>query len=170
MDLKNREKIKEFILKGIKEQKVVANADPFWQGLKNVGTELWLDTGDMEEAEKIWTSEMTALTTNNTLLNKEIQKGIYDSFIAEAKEIVGFLPLKEQIIEIAFILNARHGLRLAHKFGGLVSVELHTDTAHDLDAILSYGKRFFEICQEHRDNSQRGLNAPLLAGFLQGQI
>ena len=102
----------------------------------------------MEEAENIWTSEMTALTTNNTLLNKEIQKGIYDSFIAEAKEIVGFLPLKEQIIEIAFILNARHGLRLAHKFGGFVSVELHTDTAHDLDAIVSYGKRYFEICPD----------------------
>lgn len=148
MDLKNKEKIKEFILKGIEEQKIVAYPDPFWQGLKNAGTELWLDTGDMEEAEKIWTAEMTALTTNNTLLNKEIQKGIYDSFIAEAKEIVSFLPLEEQIVEIAFILNARHGLRLAHKFGGFVSVELHTNTAHDLDAILSYGKRFFEICPE----------------------
>lgn len=148
MDLKNKQKIKEFISKVIKEEKIAAHPDPFWQALKNTGTELWLDTGDMEEAEKIWTSEMTALTTNNTLLNKEIQKGIYDSFIAEAKEIVGFLPLKEQIVEIAFILNARHGLRLAHKFGGFVSVELHTYTAHDLDAILSYGKRFYEICPD----------------------
>ncbi len=148
MDFKNKEKIKEFILKGVNEEKVEAKPDLFWQSLKNAGTELWLDTGDIDEAEKIWTSEMTALTTNNTLLNKEIQKGIYDSFIAEAKEIVGFLPLKEQIIEIAFILNARHGLRLAQKFGGFVSVELHTDTAHDLDAILSYGNRFFEICPD----------------------
>ena len=42
----------------------------------------------------------------------------------------------------------RHGLRLASKFGGYVSVELHTDTAHDIKAIEYYGKRFHEICPE----------------------
>lgn len=30
-------------------------SDPFWENLKNTGTELWLDTGDIGEAEKIWT-------------------------------------------------------------------------------------------------------------------
>lgn len=145
MDNALKEKIKSFVLSGVEERLVEAKADPFWQGLRNAGTELWLDTGDMDEAEKIWTAEMTALTTNNTLVNKEIQKGIYDSFISEAKEIVKSLPLKEQIIEIAFILNARHGLRLAKKFGGFVSVELHTDTAHDITAIVDYGTRYFEI-------------------------
>ncbi len=143
-----KEKIKLFVLKGINEEMVLAKEDGFWQGLKNSGTELWLDTGDMEEAGKIWTAEMTALTTNNTLVNKEIQKGIYDSFIEEAKEIVKTMPLKEQIIEIAFILNARHGLRLAKKFGGFVSVELHTDTAHDIEAIVDYGLRYFDICPD----------------------
>jgi len=44
---------------------------------------------------------MTALTTNNTLVNKEIQKGIYDDFIAEAKGLVKDLPLRQQIMEIA---------------------------------------------------------------------
>ena len=145
MDNILKEKIKSFIISGVEEQMVDAKPDSFWQGLKNAGTELWLDTGDMEEAEKIWTAEMTALTTNNTLVNKEIQKGIYDSFISEAKEIVKSLPLKEQIIEIAFILNARHGLRLAKKFGGFVSVELHTDTAHNINAIVDYGTRYFDI-------------------------
>ena len=67
----------------------------------------------MDEAEKNWSAEMTALTTNNTLVNKEIQKGIYDDFIAKAKGLVKDLPLRQQIMEIAFILNARHGLRLA---------------------------------------------------------
>jgi len=88
---------------------------------------------------------MTALTTNNTLINKEIQKGIYDVFIADAMEIVKELPVQQQVKEIAFILNARHGLRLAKKFGGFVSVELHTDTAHDIGAIIEYGIRYFEI-------------------------
>jgi transaldolase len=114
----------------------------------NAGTELWLDTGDMEEAEANWSSEMSALTTNNTLLNNEIQKGIYDIFITEAKSIVRDLPSEERVKEIAFILNARHGLRLASKFGGYVSVELHTDTAHDIKAIQYYGRRFHEICPE----------------------
>lgn len=143
-----KEKIRSFISEGVSEKRVEAKPDPFWQNLIKAGTELWLDTGDMDEAAGIWSAEMTALTTNNTLLNKEIQKGIYDEYILHAKEIVKALPVEKQIIEIAFILNARHGLRLAKKFGGLVSVELHTDTAHDVEAAVEYGKRYHSICPD----------------------
>jgi transaldolase len=145
-DLNTR--ISDFVWKNLNEKHVIGKKDPFWESLRNAGTELWLDTGDMEEAEANWTNEMSALTTNNTLLNNEIQKGIYDVFISEAKSIVRDLPQEERVREIAFILNARHGLRLAQKFRGLVSVELHTDTAHDIKAILNYGKRYHEICPE----------------------
>ncbi len=145
-DLNTR--ISDFVWKNLSEKHVTGKKDPFWEALRNTGTELWLDTGDMEEAETNWSAEMSALTTNNTLLNNEIQKGIYDVFISEAKSIVRDLPQEERVKEIAFILNARHGLRLAQKFGGLVSVELHTDTAHDIKAILNYGKRFHDICPE----------------------
>jgi transaldolase len=145
-DLNTR--VSDFVWKSINEKKVTGKVDPFWEALRNSGTELWLDTGDMEEAEANWSAEMSALTTNNTLLNNEIQKGIYDVFISEAKSIVRDLPQEERVKEIAFILNARHGLRLASKFGGYVSVELHTDTAHDIKAILNYGKRYHEICPE----------------------
>lgn len=145
-DLNTR--ISDFVWKNINEKHVTGKKDPFWESLVNAGTELWLDTGDMEEAEANWSAEMSALTTNNTLLNNEIQKGIYDIFISEAKSIVRDLPQEERVKEIAFILNARHGLRLASKFGGLVSVELHTDTAHDIKAIQYYGRRLHEICPE----------------------
>lgn len=148
MEANYNEKVSRFIKSGIADSPVTGKPDPFWQSLRATGTELWLDTGDMTEAEANWTAEMTALTTNNTLLNNEIQKGIYDDFIPSALELVRHLPLNEQIKEIAFILNARHGLRLARKFGGMVSVELHTDTAYDIDAIVSYGRRFREICPE----------------------
>ena len=141
-------RISDFVWKNLSEKHVTGKTDPFWEALRNAGTELWLDTGDMEEAEANWSAEMSALTTNNTLLNNEIQKGIYDVFISESKSIVRDLPQEERVKEIAFILNARHGLRLAQKFGGLVSVELHTDTAHDIKAILAYGKRYHEICPE----------------------
>jgi len=145
-DLNTR--ISDFLWKDLNEKHFAGKKDPFWEALINAGTELWLDTGDMQEAEVNWTAEMSALTTNNTLLNNEIQKGIYDVFISEAKAVVRELPPEDRIKEIAFILNARHGLRLANRFGGYVSVELHTDTAHDIKAIQYYGRRFHEICPD----------------------
>ena len=141
-------RISDFVWKNLSEKHVTGKHDPFWESLFNTGTELWLDTGDMEEAEANWSAEMAALTTNNSLLNNEIQKGIYDIFISEAKAVVRDLPQEERVKEIAFILNARHALRLASKFGGYVSVELHTDTAHDIKAIQNYGRRFHDICPE----------------------
>ncbi len=145
-DLNTR--ISDYVWKNINEKHFVGKKDPFWESLRNTGTELWLDTGDMDEAEANWSAEMSALTTNNTLLSKEIQKGIYDIFISEAKSIVRDLSPEERVKEIAFILNVRHGLRLALKFGGNVSVELHTDTAHDIKAIQYYGRRIHEICPD----------------------
>lgn len=144
------ESIKGIILKDIKiPQNHQYESDPFWQSLKATGTELWLDTGDLEEAGKIWTSDMTALTTNNTLLNTEIQKGIYDDFVATANKVIAELPLEERVVELAFILNARHGLKLVEKFGGKVSVELHTALSFDQEGIVEYGRRFHEIAPDH---------------------
>lgn len=145
MDKDQRDAIRDFIRAQPAEQPFTGQADPFWQNLRSAGTELWLDTGDMEEAESVWSAEMSALTTNNTLLNAVIQKGTYDGFISLAKEKVKDLPIKEQVREIAFMLNARHGNRLAQRFGGQVSVELHTDTAHDIESIVKYGLRYADI-------------------------
>jgi len=141
-------KIKDYILKDINEDKVKASPDSFWAGLHECGTSLWLDTGDMDEAKEVWTAEMEALTTNNTLINKVIQKGIYDDFIPRTQDILSGLDHNRKIKETAFILNARHGLRLADKFGGFVSVELHTGTANNIDEIVSYGLRYWDICPE----------------------
>lgn len=59
------------------------------------------------------------------------------------------MPFQEQIIAIAFILNARHGLRLARIFNGMVSVELHTAISNDLKAIVEFGKHYFDISPDH---------------------
>src|SRR5687768_5024083 len=61
---------------------------PQWAALARTGTALWLDTGDVDAIGKLWTREMTALTTNNTLLNKEVQKGIYDQTVPKAAQLV----------------------------------------------------------------------------------
>lgn len=141
-------KIKEFILKDLEEKEINHHTDRFWTNLHNCGTTIWLDTGDMEEALEVWSGEMEALTTNNTLINKVIQKGIYDNFIPRTQDILDSLPRDKKIIETAFILNARHGLRLTKKFGGFVSVELHTDTAHNIDDIVRYALRYRDICPD----------------------
>ncbi|MCH2100597.1 MAG: transaldolase family protein [Planctomycetes bacterium] len=131
---------------GISEELLHGGINPLWARLREVGTEPWLDTGDMEEASRLWAHEFTALTTNNTLLNKEIQKGIYDAWIPEAAAAARAdrLDLSEHdlILEIAFALNARHGLRLVERFGAYVSVELHTDLAYDVERSLAYGRRY----------------------------
>lgn len=125
---------------------------PLWDKVRRLGTELWLDTGDVDVAAMLWCSQFEALTTNNTLLNKEIQKGIYDRLITEAaseiKAVAPEIDKKELILEVAFILNARHGLKLVEKFDAHVSVELHTDLGDDVERSVAYGKRYYQICPE----------------------
>jgi len=52
------------------------------------------------------------------------------------------------VLEVAYVLNAWHGLRLVQRFGANVSVELHTDLAHDITRTVAYAKRFYAICPE----------------------
>lgn len=129
-----------------------SSSDVEWAKLRAVGTRLWLDTGDLDEAAKLWVAEFEALTTNNTLLNKEIQKGIYDNLVGEAatmiRHVAPDISERELVLEIAFTLNACHGLRLVEKFDANVSVELHTDLAHDVRRTVAYGKRYYGICPE----------------------
>ena len=125
---------------------------PVWKRVRNAGSRLWLDTGDIEEASSLWSSEFEALTTNNTLLNREVQKGIYDDFIRKTsstvREAAPDIDEDQLLLEVAFALNAYHGLRLVEQFDAYVSVELHTDLANDVERSVTYGRRFYEICPE----------------------
>jgi len=142
----------QLIQQGLEELPLSATAHPVWTALSGTGTELWLDTGAMEVAEDLWSAEFTALTTNNSLLNQEIQKGIYDEWVSKAAAAAladqPQLSEKELILEIAFALNARHGLRLNRRFGARVSVELHTDLACDTQASVAYGRRYAALCKD----------------------
>lgn len=130
----------------------VLESSQVWRGLREVGTQLWLDTGDMEEAAALYTADFEALTTNNTLLNREVQKGLYDDLITEAARAIQHaspdIDERDLILEVAFVLNARHGLRLVQRFNAHVSVELHTDLADDADRSIAFGRRFHAICPE----------------------
>ncbi len=123
---------------------------PAWQAMRQVGSELWLDTGDIDKISRNWTREFTAVTTNNTLLNREVQTGRYDQFIVEAAEVLKDYALddRRRRLELAFMLNAHHALRLVEKFDAFVSVEEHTDLADSVSEALEYALRYRAICPE----------------------
>ncbi|MEJ2647802.1 MAG: transaldolase family protein, partial [Sedimentisphaerales bacterium] len=119
--------------------------------VRNLGTELWLDTGNIDEIGKHWTGEFSAVTVNNTLLNREIQSGRYDKLIPQAAKIIEedhSLNERETILEMAYILNGVHGLKLVQKFDAYVSLEEHTDLANDVDLAVEYGRRLYALCPE----------------------
>lgn len=154
--MKLEQAVHELVRRGFRrtfgQPAVKAESDSEWAKIRATGTRLWLDTGDIAEAEKLWVTEFEALTTNNTLLNKEVQKGIYDELVREAAAVVRRaspgISAQDLVLEIAFVLNACHALRLVEKFDARVSVELHTDLAGDVAHTVAYGKRYFAICPE----------------------
>lgn len=127
-------------------------SSPLWKAAAATGTSLWLDTGDVDAAKALWTREFQALTTNNTLLNKEVQKGLYDELVPDVAALVRGLdksmPEATLVQEVAFVLNAVHGLKLVRTFDADVSVELHTAIANDVESSYQYGKRFHAICPD----------------------
>jgi transaldolase len=127
-------------------------SDPALAKLRSVGTELWLDTGNLEEAQSLWRREFTALTTNNTLANQVVQTGILDDVAKEAikdlRETRPELSEDDLVMELGFIVNCHVALRLVKAFGVMVSVELHPDVSEDIDRTVHYAERYFAICPE----------------------
>ncbi len=126
-------------------------SDPLWRRFLELGTELWLDSGNFDAVRKIWTREYSAVTTNNTLLGQEVGTGVYDDLISEAAELLSAFPdltEREFRLEMAFILNATHALRLVERFDAHVSVEEHTDLAHDVEQSVEYARRYYAVCPE----------------------
>ena len=128
-------------------------SDPLLARLKQLGTELWIDTGDLELAQSIWKTELTALTTNNTLANQVVQSGVMDDVIQETVDKLGEaasgLSREELVMEIGFVINCRIALRLVEAFKVKVSVELHPSISRDIEKSVEYGKRYFRVCPEY---------------------
>lgn len=121
-----------------------------WRALRSIGSELWLDTGDATEIAKASSREFSAVTTNNTLLNREVMSGRYDQFIHEAGDLLQRFNLDEhrQRLEMAFLLNGHHALSLVERFDLFVSVEEHTDLAFNVGEALEYARRYYALCPE----------------------
>ena len=79
-----------------------------WRRFRELGSLLWLDTGSISTAEELWTQEFSALTTNNTLLNRAVQTGRYDLLINDLASVLDSHPdlsEEDRMLEFAFMLN-----------------------------------------------------------------
>src|SRR5688572_19076957 len=86
-----------------------AQDEPAWQALRAHAFRLWLDTGDLEEAAELWAPQLGGLTTNNTLVNAEVQTGAYDDLIrrtgAELRAAAPGLSEDDLVREVGFVVN-----------------------------------------------------------------
>jgi len=127
-------------------------SDPALARLRALGTELWLDTGNLEEARSLWRREFSALTTNNTLANQVVQTGLLDDVAREAvrdlRESKPELSEDDLVMELGFVVNCQIALRLVRAFDARVSVELHPAVAEDIERTVRYAERYYAICPE----------------------
>lgn len=123
--------------------------DPALAKLTQLGTQLWLDTGNLEEASRLWRREMRALTTNNTLANQVVQTGLMDDVIRNAarriKEVEPNIILDDLVMDVVFVVNCHIALRLVKAFDALVSVELHPAVSHDIEKTVRYAERYYAV-------------------------
>jgi transaldolase len=130
-----------------------APSDARLAALIGAGTELWLDTGDLDDARRLWRREFSGLTTNNTLVNQVAQTGALDDVIRTAADRLRASAARpttqELVLEIGFIVNCRLALRLVETFGVRVSVELHPAMAHDIDHSVRFGRRYHAVGSSH---------------------
>jgi transaldolase len=127
-------------------------SDPLWARLRELGTELWLDTGNLEEASALWTRELTALTTNNTLANQVVQTGVMDDIVKRAVHTLidsdPDIPEEAMIMDLGFLVNCRVALRLVEALDARVSVELHPSVADDIERTVYWAERYYRVCPE----------------------
>lgn len=149
-DEKLVELVRQLALKDYSPPSVAAfESNRKYAWLREAGSELWLDTGDASAAEKVYAAEISAMTTNNALVNQVIQTGVMDGLIAygarEIREICPGISEEEVVVEIAFLVNAKLALSLVKQFGAHVSVELHPDLGFDTDRTLAFARRYYAI-------------------------
>jgi transaldolase len=124
-------------------------SDPVLAKFNLLGTQLWLDTGNLEEASKLWRAQMSALTTNNTLANQVVQTGIMDDEIRTAarriREVEPHITADDLVMDIAFVVNCQIALRLVSAFDALVSVELHPAIAQNIEKTVRYAQRYYAV-------------------------
>lgn len=146
------EKLREAALAALSAGAETPPSDAALARLCDLGTRLWLDTGNLEEARPLWRREFSALTTNNTLANQVVQTGVLDDVAREAvrdiREAMPGIGESDLVMELGFIINCHVALRLVRAFGAFCSVELHPAIAEDIERTVAYARRYHAVCPE----------------------
>jgi transaldolase len=146
------EKLRVAAEEALAAERPETRSDPALARLSALGTELWLDTGNLDEARGLWTGEFSALTTNNTLANQVVQTGVMDDIAREAlrdlRESNPEYDSVDLVRELGFIVNAHIALRLVKAFGVKVSVELHPGVSDNIEQTVAFAERYYRICPE----------------------
>ena len=134
-------------------ERPASESNALLEKLCSLGSELWIDTGDLEKAQSIWKQELSALTTNNTLANQVVQSGVMDDTIRDTvdkiRAVASDLDEEELVTEIGFVINCKIALRLVQAFKVKVSVELHPAMSRDVEKTLTYARRYYKVCPEY---------------------
>jgi transaldolase len=135
----------------VSEGRSSADSSDSLKRLRALGTEPWVDTGDLEKARSVWKEEMGALTTNNTLANQVVQSGVMDDVILQTVKKLKDVGLSddEQVAEIGFVINCKIALRLVQAFKVQVSVELHPSLSRNIEKTLATARRYYRVCPEY---------------------
>jgi transaldolase len=153
MSQKLEEVLHELAFEKIEGESPQNESDPLLARLKALGTEVWVDTGELEKAQEIWKNELTALTTNNTLANQVVQSGVMDKVIEDTilkiRQEGLDLSEEEMILEVGFVINCKIALRLVQAFKVKVSVELHPAVSRSIERTLHFGRRYYKVCPEY---------------------
>src|SRR5690349_21545511 len=90
-------------------------SDPVLAKFNALGTQLWLDTGNLEEARKLWRREIRGLTTNNTRANQVVQTGLMDDVIKNAaqriRDVEPGIRTDDLVMDVVFVVNSHSALR-----------------------------------------------------------
>lgn len=144
--------IHEIAFEAVAGGKPSFESDPLLAQLKKLGTESWIDTGDLDQARATWKHELSALTTNNTLANQVVQTGIMDAVIQETArkifEVASDLSEEELVLEMGFVINCKIAMRLVQAFKVKVSVELHPAVSRNIEKTHHFARRYYKICPE----------------------
>lgn len=126
---------------------------PALEALRDIGTEVWVDSGDLLAVEPLWRAEFSAVTTNNTLANQVVQSGVLDDAIkktvAELRSAEPSATNEELIMQVGFVINCKIALRLVERLDSSVSVELHPSVAHDIEATVHLARLYHAVMPEH---------------------
>jgi len=114
-----------------------------WANVRRTGSALWIEAGDDEEADTLWSAEFSGLILDAVSLSDLVRRGRRDDLIARiVSELPPDLSPGRAAADVGFALEAAQGLLLARRFKSRVGVNLNANLVHDAEGTVAEALRF----------------------------